>query len=101
MNNCFILSNGIKVTKTAKRERERASAKATGSDHERKQEMPFWSLTHPSALHVIDIDSLFRCVSESLLTLRITAILLTLFVLVEWELSRKGEILFTFVIKRL
>lgn len=39
------------------------------------------------------------CVSVSLLTVRITAILLTLFVLVERELSRKDEILFTFVIE--
>lgn len=59
------------------------------------------SLTYPSAVHVIDIDSLWRCASESLLTLCITAILLTLSVLVEWELSCKDEILFTFVIKRL
>lgn len=59
------------------------------------------ALTYPSALHMIYIDSLWRCASESLLTLWITAILLTLFVLVEWELSCKDEILFTFVIKRL
>ena len=39
------------------------------------------------------------CVSVSLLTVWITAILLTLFVLVEWELSCKDEILFTFVIE--
>lgn len=36
-------------------------------------------------------------VSVSLLTVWITAILLTIFVLVEWELSCKDEILFTFV----
>lgn len=40
----------------------------------------------------------YMCV-VSLLTVWITAILLTLFVLVEWELSCKDEILFTFVIE--
>lgn len=39
------------------------------------------------------------CVSASLLTVWITAILFTLFVLVEWEFSCKDEILFTFVIE--
>lgn len=92
----FFLTNWHQRTKN-KRER----AKTTRCDHGRKQEMPSWRLTYPSALHMIYIDSLWRCASESLLTLWITAILLTLFVLVEWELSCKDEILFTFVIKRL
>ena len=44
-------------------------------------------------------EALHVCQSVSLLTVRITAILLTLCVLVEWELSCKDEILFTFVIE--